>query len=456
MHKKNTICFFSENMVKYVGNCIKGDLAMEIKFLNQPKDMKLGDLLCKRLQEGFEEIHIVAGMAKDSGFEDIMEALAVACQKSKNVNLYIGIDRKNTSKDILSKLISLGAKVHIHINTDESKVETRLYVFENKKKESYIYTTGGKFSSGGLLESNTTFLEIKYHMSNAEDKNAFSSAKSSILQGIIGIFQIADLEEIILLAEKGEISARITERKIPNINEMYGSTGTSMIGEQMYDENSSNSSIKLEELADIDIDLDPEISVRKNVKLEIEKEIKREQEEKEEFLKNLKKSASDLDKFYDNKLNETETLKKPKIRMSDTIDYQNMTTLMIECNKILEKGVGAGEFKIPKALAENLTEFFDGIVKTSELSFEILDNTNMDELIPDNLVEFQSTEKGITIKSKLLNAMKPLEGDIIRLIKEDPHKFRCEIIRKNSAEYDIWNCYLTNILKGSKRKFGII
>ena len=230
-----------------------------------------------------------------------------------------------------------------------------------------------------------------------------------------------------------------------------------MIGEQVYDESASSSSINLDELADIDIDFDPGISVRKNVQLEAEKEAKREQQEKEDMLKNLKKSATDLDKFFDDKLKETEAIKKPTIHLSDAIDYQNMTTLMIETGKIAEKGADAGAFKIPKALADNLSTFFDGMVKTSDLTLKIMDNaSDSTQLIEDCAVEFHHSEKGIFIKSKILNELKPLEGDILRIIKEEEYQFRCEIIRQNTAEFDIWNCYCTNVLKGSKRRFGVI
>lgn len=430
---------------------------MEIKFLTQPKEVKLGELLQKRLQEGFHEVHFIAGMVKDSGIEELLDALKIACEHGTLVNFYLGIDRKNTSKDMLSKLLPLGAKLNIHINSDDNKVETRIYLFEKKNGDSYLYLTGGKLSTSGLLESIVTITEIKYNCTDSADKTAFSSAKSSILNGTLPHFQSADLEEIILLAEKGEISARITERKIPNIAEMYGITGTGMIGEQVYDESASTSTIKLDELADIDIDFDPGISVRKNVQLEAEKEAKREQKEKEDMLKNLKKSATDLDKFFDDKFKDAEISKKPTIHLTDAIDYENMTTLMIETGKIAEKGPDANAFKIPKALADNLNTFFDGMVKTSELTLKIMDNaSDSAQLLEDQEVEFHHSDKGIFIKSRVLNELKPLEGDILRIIKEDEYQFRCEIIRQNTAEYEIWNCYCTNVLKGSKRRFGVI
>ncbi|MBQ9279870.1 MAG: hypothetical protein IJ215_02325 [Clostridia bacterium] len=433
---------------------------MEIKFLTQPKEGKLGDIIKNRLKEGYAEVHIIAGMAKDTGFEEILAEIESASSLS-NINCYIGVDRKNTSKDMLSKLLSLGVKLHIHINTDTSKVESRIYIFESEKANSYIYTSGGKFSSSGIFESISTITEIKFDTSDASDESAFKISKNSILQGTNNIFHSIDQEEIILLAEKGEISARITERKIPKISEIYGvnqssgenSDNSQLLGERIYDESTSSSTIDLNSLEDIDIDFEPEIAVRMNVQLEAEKEAKKEQKEKEELLKNLKKNANDLDKFYDNKFQSDEK-KKPTIRMSDELDYQNMTTLILECNKIIEKGSGAGEFKIPKALAENLSNFL-GTESATFDSFEVFDNISGVSKT-DSEAKLIITSKGTSIKSDVLNAFHPEEGDIIRLLKEDNHKYRCEIIREKSPEYDVWQCYCVNTLKGNKRKFGII
>ena len=52
---------------------------MEIKFLNQPKDIKLGEVLIKKLESGkFSRILIFAGFAKDSGVDYLLEAIKKA------------------------------------------------------------------------------------------------------------------------------------------------------------------------------------------------------------------------------------------------------------------------------------------------------------------------------------------------------------------------------------------
>lgn len=418
---------------------------MEVKFLNQPKEVKLGDILKTRLNEDFEEIYLIAGMVKDTGVEDIYEDILKSMKNPRKINVCIGIDRKNTSKDMLLKLLDAGCKLSVHINTDANKVETRAFIFIKENGTSYIYVTGAKFSSGGLFENNCVITEIKYEK---DESKALEIAKNNILQGVVAEFHEIDRDEVILLAEKGEIVARITERKIPNIAEMYGSMAPAEkpLGEQVYDESTSNMTFNFDELADIEIDLEPGIIMRKNVELAAEKEAKKERKEKEELLKSLKKTESDLDKLYGKKEEETKT--KNIIHKSNEIDYENMTTLIIESNKINEKD---GEFKLPKALSENLSKYFT----TETVKFDILDNKDNSEEIDEN-VSILRTDKGISIKSEVLIKLKLEEGDIVRIIRETENSYRCEVIRKESAEHNIWICYCINSIRGQKRRFGII
>ena len=127
---------------------------MEIKFLNQPIDVKIGEILTKKLESGlFSRIWIFAGFAKDSGLDYLLDSVAKARENGTIIEYILGVDKKNTSKDMLSKLLALGCKVRFHINDDDSKLETRIYAFESDIADSYIYLTGAKLSEGGLTEN---------------------------------------------------------------------------------------------------------------------------------------------------------------------------------------------------------------------------------------------------------------------------------------------------------------
>ncbi len=434
---------------------------MEIKFLNQPKEIKIGDVLKRRLEENFDKAYLIAGMAKDTALEDLYEALEVASSNMSEVKVLIGIDRKNISKDMLLKVLSLGIKLGVHINTDEDKVETRCYIFEKKDGESYIYVTGAKFSSGGLFDNAALVTEIKY---SKDDRNLFDSSMNSIKSAILMDFHEIDKDEVILLAEKGEIIARIKDRKIPKISEMYGNADE-MLGEKIYDESTNNINLNLSELNDVDIEFDPVITVGRKLELEVEKEIREEKAEREAELRGVKKKESDLDRIYGKVSKDKE--EKPKIHMSDEIDYLHMSTLIIEAGKIAEKGADVGEFKIPKMVAENMIEFFGGMdafkemadekgrVRTKEIvPFTIIDNKDNSKIANES-VEVILTDRGISLKSNEMIAKNIDESDIIRIIKEKDLKYVLEIIRRDTPEYNIWTAYLINTIRGNKRKFGI-
>jgi len=126
---------------------------MDIKFLNQPKDVKLGDVLTERLTSGlFSRVWIFAGFAKDSGLDYLLEAIQEARLAGTIVECILGLDKKNTSKDMLLKLLNAGCKIRFHLNDDDCKLETRIYAFESDSSESYLYLTGAKLSEGGLTE----------------------------------------------------------------------------------------------------------------------------------------------------------------------------------------------------------------------------------------------------------------------------------------------------------------
>ena len=132
---------------------------MEIKFLNQPKDVKFIDILSSKLRDkSFTKVWIIAGFAKDSAMDCILEDIEVAQKNGVEVECIFGLDKKNTSKDMLLKFLSLGCNIRFHLNEDGVKLESRLFVFESAESDSYVYITGGKFSEGGI-SSNLSLIE---------------------------------------------------------------------------------------------------------------------------------------------------------------------------------------------------------------------------------------------------------------------------------------------------------
>lgn len=433
---------------------------MNIKFWNQPKDVSLGDLLNEKLKKGFQKVWLIAGVAKDTGIELLLDSIADARNQGTEVNLLIGIDRKNISKDILMKLLNLGCNLSLHINRDDSKVETRIYIFESDDGESFIYESSGKFSEGGLFTSQLVVQEISY---DASEKKIFENAKNIILQGA-EVFKTTDEEELKLLAEKGEVVARITERKIPSISEMYGGTSIDSISNDMYDESSSGKLFDIPE-DDFDIDIDIDIGGElKKAELSVETEAKKEKKEKESIEKLAKEKLS---KYYNEKTEEEAEKKVSIIKDMSNIDFSKVNIFVVELNKIAEKGLGEGEIKIPIYLYEEMADFFGGKDfvafkddKEKErlglaTKFDIVDVSNS-ETMQDKKALIYVEPRHLALKSKLFKDLNPSEKDILRIIKKDNNCFCLELIRKDSKEYEIWDNFCIYTMKNSKRRFGIM
>lgn len=423
---------------------------MEIKFLNQPKEVILGEKLKERISENFDKIWIVAGFVKDSGIEILLPELEEAIKNGSCVEMILGVDNKNTSKDMLKKLLDIGCNVRIHINKEESKLETRVYAFESEKGDSVIYLSGSKFSEGGLTENKCLVTEIVY---GEKEKKEFNKIKISIENGANSseIFKL-DFEKLKKLAENGEILARITERKIPRISELYKVENVN-VGMQEYDENSSFD-IKERVNNDIDIEIDfpasNEVKLQNSLGAEVEQKIVKKSAPKEENAEDAKVSSKLI-------LNEKE------------LNYETMNTFIIQANKIVQNGVTAGELKIPSNIAENMNNFFDypemfhviedskgKLRDTAIVKFKIYDNKINKRDIVDDDVKIYVTEKYVAINSDKVRDLDVCENDIIRIAKEEKGVYSCDIIRQDTAEYLVWEGFCTNKLKGTSRKFGII
>lgn len=418
---------------------------MNVKFMNQPKDVQMGKILKSKLNEKFDEVWFVSGIVKDSGIESMLDALENAVNSGSKLNILFGVDRKNTSKDVLLKLISIGANLSIHINSEENKVETRIYAFESKDSDSFVYVSGGKFSEGGLTENSCMITEIKY---SKEEYEMFKLFKNQLIQGTNNDFKNVDKDDIVLLAMKGEILSRIIDRKIPSISELYGNK-EQVIGEQVYDEGVGLGLFDSSNLEDVDIEFDTGIEIRKNVELEVEKEAKK------DAFEETNKTEDDLKRLLGIVDEEKNDVKKSRIiKDVNDINFKDMSTLIIEAGKICGKGIGMNELKIPRSLADNIKNFLN-VDNKKNVELEILDNKDNKEYL-ENEVEMFDNGKGISIKTEMFSALKLKDSDLVRVIKLDDKKYRIEIIREDTEEYNVWESYCTQNLKGSKRRYGVI
>lgn len=422
---------------------------MKVRFLNQPREVKLNELLLKKMSESFDKIWIVAGFVKDSGLELLISGLEDAINAGCCVELIIGIDNKNTSKDMLQKLLNIGCNVRVHLNKEEAKLETRIYAFENEKGNSVVYLSGSKLSEGGLTENKCLVTEIIYDES---EKKEFNKVKISIENGAnFAEISVLDESKLKTLAESGEILARITERKIPRISDLYKIENVEL-GMQEYNESSA---FNINEHVNNDIDIEIDFPVSNEIKYQ--SSLGDEVEQKIVDKSKLKSTEND------------EKVSSKLILNGKELNFETMSTFIIQTNKIAQSGVAVGELKIPSYIAENMNKFLDypemfhviedskGKLKdTAIVKFKLYDNkTNQKNIIDEN-VKIYVTEKYVAINSDIIKNLEVGEGDIIRIIKESKGEYTCEVIRQDTAEYLVWEGFCTNKLKGTSRKFGII
>ena len=90
-----------------------------------------------------------------------------------------------------------------------------------------------------------------------------------------------------------------------------------------------------------------------------------------------------------------------------------------------------------------------------KIELEIFENMSKINTVDDKAIIIQS-EKATVIKSLKLADLDISESDIMRLIKQADGKYRCEIIKQESSEYNIWENFCTASVKGTTKKFGAI
>jgi hypothetical protein len=410
---------------------------MEVKFYNQPLDKQLFEILSERLKGNFERVVLCAGFVKDSAIDMILEDVKIARENDTSVELVLGLDKKNTSKDMLSKLLNLGCKIRYHLNTEDAKFETRIFFFDSKNDTSYIYMTGGKFSEGGLTNNNSLIAEMCY---SAEEKRDFNMARAAFESGISDTdrFITLDDEKLSELAKSGDIVARITERRIPTINERYNSEGSTGVVSEYNDEADTD---KYKELLNKDIDIDisneDNITVQHGFGDEVEQRLKTEQEEKV----------------------------ISKIVYEQNVDFDNASTIILPLTKA---NIKDDEIRIPPAIVTSMNRFFEypesyhvesdeagNLNEMASITIDFVDNGNGEEKdnIPSKMI---MTSKHLALKCECFKEADSCDGDIIRIIKVEGEKYKCEIIRKDTNEFKVWNEFCKTTIKGTSKKFGVM
>lgn len=167
---------------------------------------------------------------------------------------------------------------------------------------------------------------------------------------------------------------------------------------------------------------------------------------------------------------------KKKFIISSSLNKANahgiINAFFIQVNKLKGRGM-SGEVRMPVASRDFSPEFWGWPVdysliknegkgnkkcKKLQTSCRIIDVENPESSVLGQIELYQEEGKtSFNLYSKQLIELNPEENDIIRIIRcPDGGEaiFQCELIRTTSKEYNIWEQFCSQIIKGSERRYG--
>lgn len=489
---------------------------MELELHTQPKthtgkDFCLGDKLCSMLNSKKPKLTsctLFFGLIKENAFEKIFDSLKNFTENGGKLKFYLNIDKKGNVKKIINSLLEINCEVLLFKGPGNDYISDFQYkgaICEFSKKAT-IYLTSGNFSLSGLYDGYNIVTEFSYDLSS-EDKKLFKDFTKKLFPKTT-----SDLFEKISFDNIPDTSFKVP---IPSIEEF---TQKDVSSTKKVKTSIDDISIDIEIDQNVDFLVAPveeaKPKEKKSVKEKTEavssdnavstpiEEVEFESTKYymgddaldietmlfETSQKAVPVSSKSVKKEKSKEKNEErpsesifeeKTIRKATSSKSDNFssvttklaDLSKTSIFMIEAPKITKKGASAGEIKIPTYLRDLIPAFWEwpknytvaknSIEKSRTCMLKIVDTQNAETIITDeNAKLFQREgENNFIILSDVLIKMDILENDIIRFIKvssKDGTYYTCEIIRQSAKEYPIWEQFCTHLLKGSKRKYGMM
>lgn len=473
---------------------------METKIFTQPKqfnglDYSLGEhleqlLLSKRPK--YTELSLFFGLIKENAYEKIYPSLKSFVMNNGNIKFYLSYDKKGASKKIITSLLELGCEVYIFTGNDKDFITDFQYktvIFSSDKKATILLSTGN-FSLSGLYEGHNAITQFNFDLKS--DKTDFNDMLETLLPNYtMSLFKRVNYENL-------NDFIKSTERSIPSIEE--------------FTRKDVDQSTPIETSTD-DFSIDIEIDQNVDFLIAPTEVPERPKKEKNTEPKPAKASLEPIEaidfgepKYYlgdnvaealdiENMLFETssnslkfsleenvtpvneeiyeENLEEPsqtKIIAKST-NLSKTSIFMMQLPKIAQRGASKGEIKIPVYLRDLISSFWgwpkeysiekNSIEKSRICTFKIIDTKKADITITDENVKLfqREGENSFIVLSEKLEELELNENDIIRFIKTEGvtgSYYTCEIVRTDAKEYPIWEQFCTNVLKGSKRKYGLM
>jgi hypothetical protein len=480
---------------------------MKLDFKIQCEELNLAKLIDDEMAKKPKKVFMFIGTLKESGFNILEDSIVDT--KSK-ITLFMGIDKKNTTKGLLDNILKYTKDIYVYNNNDLKEFESNIYIFEFDKMAS-IYLSPSNMSESGLVNDLSVFTRVVYKLNDENDSKEYKDNLKTLIELKKAEFTKLD-EKLIqtLLDDKVIFSNKQYEHNIKSISEFLGKREiirskelTKKEDNDIVDEDivANEFNIPVVDLSNSNIEFD----ISDAVESEIENESVEEQvpvilapvkkaktavKHKQIVPDEIQDEISDEDKELFNGVVDLNSmlLTKSKVKLNTVreeiaeeeekdeetiifkkLDLNNISNYIFELPAKQLNGQDLDVVKIPNYIKEIIPNFFefsqkikseviDGSQhKVKDIQVEIVDVKNGTKVFDVNAKMMQ--KKGqtyITIMSKYMEKINYEEKDIARIIKLSSDIYHIEIVSKDMQEYKIWSKIMTKKLKGVDRRYGIM
>lgn len=198
---------------------------MEIKILTQPKlnDGKkflLGDKINSLLTSKrpiYKRAIFAFGLVKEKLIDSLTPSINSFITNGGEIEIYMSLDRKSTTKNMLSKFLELGIKIYAFFPEDQTiSFQPKLIIFESNKSAE-VYLPSGNMTYGGFFENPEIITNISYNENDIK-----TSVYSDFLVSLNPAFDKTQFTEVTyenidILHDQGYLASGVRGRNYDDI-----------------------------------------------------------------------------------------------------------------------------------------------------------------------------------------------------------------------------------------------
>ena len=343
---------------------------MKFEVLINDKENSFKKILEKEINNKPKKIYVFSGMVKEGGY-DIFEEIVYDI--TSPIYMYIGVDKKNTTKKMLENMLKLTKQLYVYTNNANFDYDASMYIFEYSNK-AVIYQGSFNMSESGFIDNLNTISKIEYDLEN-EKKEYTENLKT--LKNLKDKFKLVNKEVIENMLEQKQIFTQSQyNHSTLSISEFLGKSKEvkNNVKVNVFD------NIPKMDLDDTDIDIEIDIDEIQDIKekKEIIKDKVKTKKDNNENNKNKVKKDKGIDKkFFTENMDEALDLGNMLLVESDLelseykeeankkgtkniVDLTNVSNFIFE---ISEKDIKLNAFRLPKYIMNLIPNFFNMDVK---------------------------------------------------------------------------------------------